>query len=191
MRNLTVGLARDLLGEWRVSHSLRAHCEDVGAAMREICHALGVSEDERETWQVAGLLHDADWEVDPDNHPDGIVHWLTEHGHFAIAEAIASHYSAWGRPATSLMARALLAVDELTGFIRAYATIRPNGFIGMTASSVRRKLKERDFARNCERSEIAYASSMLPMHEDALIGHIIGVLTRCNDSEAIHLAKGM
>lgn len=185
MSKLATTQARVVLAEWQVSHSLRAHCEDVGAVMLEVSHVFSVAEDERETWQVAGLLHDADWESDPGRHPDGIVRWLTEQGQFAIAEAIGSHFSGWGRPATSIMARTLLAVDELTGFVRAYATVRPNGLAGMTASSVRRKLKEKDFARGCERSEIAYALSVLPLHEDALIDLVIGAL---NDFEQFRVA---
>ena len=78
-------------------------------------------------WGIAGMLHDADYENWPEDHPRRIVAWLRERGEEEIAYAISGHYTKWGVPLRSPLDRALLACDELTGFIVACCLVRPEG----------------------------------------------------------------
>ena len=84
-------------------------------------------EEDKEEWAVAGLLHDADYEAFPDEHPAIIVRKLREMGEEKIAHAISAHYTKWQVPYETLLDKALLACDELTGFIVACCQVRPDG----------------------------------------------------------------
>lgn len=166
-----------LLAEWVESDSLRRHCLAVEAAMRAGARSCGADE---ELWGLCGLLHDLDYDRFPD--PE------TGHPRMAIAElerlryppelirAVASHADYLGVPRESQMERALAAVDELCGFILACAYVRPSGIHGMTAKSVRKKLREPSFAAAVSRDDIARGAGELGVELDELIASVISAL---------------
>jgi predicted hydrolase (HD superfamily) len=100
------------------------------------------------------MLHDADYEQWPEDHPGRIVAWLRERGEEPIAHAVSAHHTQWGVPYESQLDKALLACDELTGFIVAACLVRPEGVTTIAPKSVKKKLKDKAFAAKVERSEI-------------------------------------
>jgi len=122
--------------------------------MRAAALKYGEGEADVEAWGIAGMLHDADYEAWPAEHPDRIVAWLDERGEKAIAHAVSAHYTQWGVSYDSALDRALLACDELTGFIVACCLVRPEGVTTLTAKSVKKKLKDKRFAASVERTEV-------------------------------------
>jgi predicted hydrolase (HD superfamily) len=141
------------LCEWTKTDSLRKHARAVEIVMRGAAGRYGGAAEE-ERWGIAGMLHDADYEQWPEDHPKRIVAWLRERGEAEIAHAISAHYTKWNVPYESPLDRALLACDELTGFIVASCLVRPEGVTTLTPKSVIKKLKDRAFAAKVERSEI-------------------------------------
>ena len=125
--------ARALLEEMTDGPSLLRHARCVELVMRHLARAAGADDD---AWGAAGLLHDADYEKWPEEHPNRIVSWLRERDEEEIAHAISAHYTKWGRPYDTLLSKALVATDELTGFVFACSLVRPTGFDGLTAKSV-------------------------------------------------------
>lgn len=95
--------------------------------------------EDQEQWAIAGLLHDADYETYPDQHPNVIVEKLRALGEEKIAHAISAHYTKWKVPYTSMLDKALLACDELTGFIVACCQVRPDGITSLETKSVIKK----------------------------------------------------
>src|SRR6516162_6825307 len=144
-----------LLQEFVASESLVHHCEAVEAAMRAYARKLG--EDE-EKWGVVGLLHDFDYErwPDPPDHPLKGSDILRERGYPEdIIYAIKSHADYLPDcPRIHPIDKALYACDELTGLITAAALVRPGGITDMTASSVKKKMKSKGFAKNVKREDI-------------------------------------
>ncbi len=143
--------ALEILHEMTKGESLLRHARSVEIVMRHLAAAQGEDEDE---WGAAGLLHDADYEAWPEEHPGRIVARLRELGEERIADAVAAHYTKWGRPYDSPMARALVASDELTGFLVACCLVRPGGITDLKPKSVRKKFKDRSFAAKVEREEV-------------------------------------
>ena len=133
-------------------------------------------EEDEEEWAVTGLLHDADYESYPDQHPNIIVKRLKELSELKIAHAISAHYTKWEVPYTNRLDKALLACDELTGFIVACSQVRPQGLDGMKAKSVLKKLKQKSFAAKVERDEIHQGVAMLEIDLSEHINFIISVL---------------
>lgn len=144
--------AWDHLCAWTASESLRRHALAVEAVMRDFAQRHG---EDPERFGLAGLLHDADYETWPETHPARIVAWLEARGEQDLAEAIAAHYTRWGHPAESLMARALLASDEISGLVMACARVNPQGLAGLTVASVQKKLRTPSFAAGVDRHEVA------------------------------------
>lgn len=165
--------ARKILEEWTDSESLLRHALSVSLVME--AYARKFEEDEEE-WAVTGLLHDADYESYPDQHPNIIVNRLRELSEHKIAHAISAHYTKWGVPYTNRLDKALLACDELTGFIVACSQVRPQGLEGMKAKSVLKKLKQKSFAAKVERDEIHQGVAMLEIDLSEHINFIISVL---------------
>ena len=124
----------------------------------------------------AGILHDADYEQWPEDHPNRIVAWLRERGEDAIAHAISAHYTKWNVPYETQLDRSLLACDELTGFIVASCLVRPEGVTTLTPRSVNKKLKDKAFAAKVERSEIRAGAEKLGVELTDHIGVIIEML---------------
>ncbi len=152
--------ALGLMHEYTESESLRRHMYSVEAAMR--AYAKHYGEDEN-TWGLVGLLHDFDYEKYPnaahsptDEHPSFGVNILRERGlPDALCRAILGHATYCGVPRDSLMARALFAVDELCGFLVACALVRPSKSLNdLQVKSVKKKLKDKGFARGVSREDI-------------------------------------
>ena len=140
--------------EWTATDSLRGHARAVEVVMRAAAHRYGDGAADEERWGLAGLLHDADYERWPDEHPAHVVAWVRAQGEEEIAYAISAHYTRWGVPHRSVLDRALLACDELTGFVVACCLVRPDGIASLGAASVRKKLKQRSFAATVDRDEV-------------------------------------
>jgi len=140
--------------------------------------------EDREQWAVTGLLHDADYEKHPDEHPKIITAILEEQGEQEIAHAIHCHYTKWGYTCESLLDKALLACDELTGLVIAVARIRPNRLQDLTPKSVKKKLKDKNFAKGVDRDEVRIGMELLEVDQDDHISFIIESL-RPHEDEVI------
>jgi len=144
-----------LLTEYVKDQGLVRHCLCVEAAMRAYARKLG--EDE-EKWGVVGLLHDFDYErwPDPPNHPLKGAAILAERGYpDDVIYAIKSHADYLPDcPRVHRIDKALYACDEITGLITATALLRPNGIGDLTASSVKKKMKSKGFARGVNRDDV-------------------------------------
>jgi putative nucleotidyltransferase with HDIG domain len=152
---LTRDTAWELLTEYTKSDSLRKHALAVEIIMR--AYARKFSEDE-EVWGIVGMLHDFDYEMYPEipDHPNKGAAILREQGFpEEIVYAISSHVDALNLPRQSSLCKTLFACDELAGFLTASALVRPGkSIIGMEAKSVRKKLKDKAFARSVSRDDI-------------------------------------
>jgi putative nucleotidyltransferase with HDIG domain len=144
-----------LLREKNTNESLVKHGLAVSASTRAYARHYG--EDEL-TWAIAGLLHDVDYERHPTIEEHGKVGagWLEERGYPpAIAHAVLTHNDYHGEPRQSLLDHVVFACDELSGLITAAALVRPNkSIVGLEASSVRKKMKDKAFARGVNREDI-------------------------------------
>ena len=105
-------------------------------------------------WAVTGLLHDADYEQWPEEHPRRIVDWLRQQGEEEMAYAVSFHQTKWELPPKTTMDKALLACDELAGFVVACCLVRPEGVATLTPKSVKKKLKDKAFAAKVDRAII-------------------------------------
>ncbi|MEM7298246.1 MAG: HD domain-containing protein [Bacteroidota bacterium] len=153
--------------------SLLRHARTVELVME--AYAKKYNEDPEE-WAVTGMLHDADYEKYPEDHPNRIVELLREKGEEKIAHAISAHYTKWNVSYDTLLDKALLACDELTGFIVACSQVRPEGISTLTAKSVKKKLKQVSFAAKVERDEIAKGVELMGFDLTDHITFIIEVL---------------
>lgn len=165
------------LQEWTSSPSLLNHARAVEAAMRRASHRYGAGDVDEPSWAITGLLHDADYDRWPEEHPSRIVAWLREHGEETIAHAIAAHFTRWGIPCETALDKALLACDELTGFVVACCLVRPEGIRSLSPSSVKKKLKDRTFAAKVDREEVRAGVERLGVELDEHIRLIIEALT--------------
>lgn len=173
MSRLTRAAAIEILHEWTKTPALRGHARMVEIAMRAAAREHGGDED---LFGVTGLLHDADYEAWPDEHPKRIMALLRERGEEEIAYAISAHYTIWGNPARSLLDKSLLACDELTGFIHACALVRPERLRGLEPKSVIKKLKSPSFAAKVDRNEINLGVEAFGRPLDDHIRMIVGAL---------------
>ena len=174
--SITYDEAVALLHEWTSSPSLLGHARAVEAVMRRAAHRHGSGEADETAWAITGLLHDADYDRWPDEHPRRIVAWLEEHGEPAVAHAVAVHYTAWGILPETPLDKALLACDELTGFVMACALVRPEGIHTLTPSSVKKKLKDRSFAAKVDREDVRSGVAALGVELDEHIQLVIDAL---------------
>jgi predicted hydrolase (HD superfamily) len=164
------------LCEWTETDSLRKHARAVELVMRKAAFRYGSGAADEAVWGIAGMLHDADYEKWPEDHPKRIVAWLRDRGEEKIAYAISAHYTKWNVPYVSPLDRALLACDELTGFVVACCLVRPEGVSTLEAKSVRKKLKDKAFAAKVERSEIQTGVELLGVDASDHIGFVIEAL---------------
>lgn len=167
--------ARTILSSMTQSASLLRHMRTVELVME--AYAIHFKENPDE-WAVAGLLHDADYEVYPDQHPAIIVGKLREQGEEKIAHAIAAHYTKWGVSYDTLLDKALLATDELTGFIVACAQVRPEWIQTLEPKSVLKKLKDKGFAAKVDREEVYKGAELLGVELSTHIAFILEVLKK-------------
>ena len=149
----------------------------VEIVMRAAAHAYGEGAPDVERWGIAGLLHDADYERWPDQHPNLIVAWLRERDLPDIAHAISAHFSGWDVSHETQLDKALLACDELTGFVMACCLIRPDGVLSLAPKSVRKRLKRKAFAAGVDRAEVQLGLDLLDVDIDAHVQLIIDALT--------------
>ena len=153
---------------------LMKHLFTVEAAMRGYARKYG--EDE-ERWAIAGLLHDFDWEIcpTPESHPTFGANILREHGYPEdIIRAVLTHGEHTGIPRESLLEHTLFAVDELSGFIRAVALVRPGKSLDdLSPRSVHRKLRDKNFARDVNREDIRKGAEELGVDLDEHISFIV------------------
>jgi predicted hydrolase (HD superfamily) len=167
------------LCQWTETDSLRKHARAVELVMRRAAHRYGEAgsrPDEEELWGIAGMLHDADYEKWPEDHPNRTVTWLRERGEERLAYAISAHYTQWNIPYQSALDRALLACDELTGFVVACCLVRPEGISTLEPKSVRKKLKDKAFAAKVDRREIDAGASLLGVELSDHIAFVIEAL---------------
>jgi len=176
MTNLTRDEAWAHLYEWTETDSLRKHARAVEVVMRAAAHRYGAGDDDVEAWGIAGMLHDADYEKWPQEHPNRIVAWLRERDEEPIAHAISAHYTQWGVPYDSQLDKALLACDELTGFVGACCLVRPGGITTLAPKSVKKKLKDKGFAAKVERAEVVAGAELLGVEMTEHIQFIIDAL---------------
>jgi len=168
--------AWDLLCEYTKGDSLRKHALAVEAVMKSYARKLGQDE---EKWGLVGLLHDFDYEMypEPPDHPLKGSEVLMQRGYSdEIRRAILGHANYTGVARDSLVARALYACDELTGFVVASALVRPNGIWDLESKSVRKKLKDKAFARTVNRDEVYEGAQELAVDLDEHINFIIAAL---------------
>jgi predicted hydrolase (HD superfamily) len=172
---ITINEARQILAGMTKSASLLRHMRTVELVMEAYAEKFG---ENKEAWAVAGLLHDADYEAFPDQHPNVIVKQLRDRGEELIAHAISAHYTKWNVSYDTLLDKALLASDELTGFIVACCQIRPDGIATLEPKSVVKRLKDRGFAAKVDREEVYKGAEMLGVDLNEHIALIIDVLRK-------------
>ena len=162
-----------LLTEYTSNPSLLKHALAVEAAMRAYAGTLGGDPDE---WGIVGLVHDFDYEQNPtpETHLHAARRILTERGWpEAWIRAICSHADYMGIPRDTPMARALFAVDELTGFLTACALVRPDKAIAQVkVKSVKKKLKDKAFARGVNREDVRRGAEELGVDLDEHIAFV-------------------
>lgn len=166
-----------LLNQYTTSPSLIRHALAVEAAMRAFAKRLGADED---LWAVTGLIHDFDFEQHPTpaEHPITGVRILQGLGWpEEIVAAVAAHGWNLDAPRDTLMAKCLFAVDELSGFVAACALVRPSrSILDLEASSVRKKWKDKAFARNVSRQDMEQGATDLGIPLDEHIAAVIAAL---------------
>jgi len=177
-----------LMHEYTASDSLRKHMLAVEGAMRAYAGKFG--EDE-ERWGITGLIHDFDYERFPNNahspteeHPSEGVRVLRARGYPEdILEAILGHAQYTNTPRVSKMAKTLFAVDELTGLITATALVRPTkSVMEVEAKSVRKKMKDKAFARGVNRDDVINGAQELGVELDDHISFVIAAMqSRASD----------
>ena len=175
--------AWSLLREWTQGEGLRKHALAVEAAMRAYARRFG---EDQERWGIVGLLHDFDYERYPslDDHPFKGREVLERLGYPPdVIHAIQSHAERTGVPRVSRMDKALYAVDELCGFITAAALIRPSqSVLDLEAASVRKRMKDKAFARNVKREDIIRGAEELGVPLDEHIAFVIEAMRGVADA---------
>jgi predicted hydrolase (HD superfamily) len=166
------------LHEWVQSPALLRHMFTVEHVMRRAAPRYGGPDADSDVWAIAGMLHDADYEKFPEEHPQHIIAWLRDRGEEEIAYAISAHSPRWGFPCKSPLDRSLLACDELTGFIVACTHLRPDGITTLEAASVLKKLKDKKFAAGVNRDEVNLGAQLLGVD---LADHITFVIAALNE----------
>nr|MBA3646636.1 HDIG domain-containing protein [Gemmatimonadaceae bacterium] len=178
--------------EYTASESLRKHMLSVETAMRAYAEKLG---EDIERWGTTGLVHDFDYERFPNNahspteeHPAEGVRILRSRGYPEdILEAILGHAQYSGVPRVTPMAKTLFAVDELTGLITATALVKPTKSVhDVEAKSVRKKMKDKAFARGVSREDVVQGAQELGVDLDEHIAFVVQAMQK--NADAIGLA---
>jgi len=184
--------ALTVLHEWVQSESLRRHCYAVADSMRHFAKLRGADGD---LWEAVGLLHDMDYERYPnqeqsatEGHPFVGVAWLREHGWSEeVCRAILSHAEYASVARETPLERTLYAVDELSGFVMAVARVRPSKSIHeVDVASVKKKMKDKAFARAVSREDIVCGAAELDMPLEDVVAGVITALR--SDAERLGLA---
>jgi putative nucleotidyltransferase with HDIG domain len=181
---MTLSRARafELVQEYTANENLRRHMYAVEIAMRAMATRAG---EDPERWGTVGLVHDFDYERFPneahsptEEHPaEGVRILAREGADPEVQEAILGHARYTGVPRTTPMARALFAVDELAGFLVACALVRPSRSLAdLEVASVKKKLKDKAFARGVSREDVYQGAEELGMPLDELVGFLLEAL---------------
>jgi predicted hydrolase (HD superfamily) len=168
--------ANQLLGKWVPNERLRLHMLQVANLMKSwAAEKEHLDEKDQWRWEMAGLLHDADWDQWPELHCKKIIEELeTRKIDPEIIHAIASHGpNHFGVEPETKMDKMLYAFDELSGLIHAYSLMRPGGYEGMELKGVKKRLKEKSFAANVSREEIQDACNRAGVPLEEIIQFII------------------
>jgi predicted hydrolase (HD superfamily) len=168
--------AENLFYEWVLNPRLRLHMKQVAYLMQCWASEKEQLDDAGQwRWELAGLLHDADWDQWPEQHCKKIIEELEQRNvDSEIIHAIASHGpNHFGVEPDTKMDKMLFAFDELSGLIHAYSLMRPGGYDGMELKGVKKRLKEKSFAANVSREEINDACNRARIPLDELINFII------------------
>ena len=177
-----------LVHEFTASDSLRKHMLAVEASMRAYAEKFGA---DRERWGLTGLVHDFDYERFPNaahsptaEHPAEGVRILRSKGYPEdVLQAILGHATYSGVTRETTMAKTLFAVDELTGLVTATALVRPSKSVHeVEASSVRKKMKDKAFARGVSREDVIAGANELGVDLDEHITFVIGAMRRSADA---------
>jgi putative nucleotidyltransferase with HDIG domain len=184
--------ALTILHDWVKSESLRKHCYAVADSMKYFAQQRGEDVD---LWEAVGLLHDMDYEKHPnlersasEGHPFVGVQWLRENGWSEeVCRAILSHADYSSVVPETNLEKTLRAVDELSGFVVAVALVRPTKSIhDVDLKSVKKKMKDKAFARAVNREEIVRGAEQLGMPLDDVITNVIAALKA--DADRLGLA---
>ncbi|WP_224999036.1 HD domain-containing protein [Cesiribacter sp. SM1] len=173
---LTTAEAEALLNDWVKNDRLKLHMRQVAQLMKAWAgEKLNLPEEEQHKWYLAGLLHDADWDQWPEEHCRRIIEELERRQlDPAIIRAIASHGPRYfGVEPRSDMDKMLYAFDELSGFTHAYSLMRPEAYKGMEVKGVKKRLKDKTFAAQVSRDDIADASERAGVPVEELIQFVI------------------
>jgi predicted hydrolase (HD superfamily) len=173
---MTIDAATILLNEWVPNEKLRLHMKQVAANMKAwAIEKEGADEPTALKWELAGLLHDADWEKYPDDHCRIIIEELERRNIDPdVIHCIASHGpKVFGVEPVTKMDKMIYAIDELSGLIHAYSLLRSEGYTGMEVKGVKKRLKEKSFAAGVSREDIADAVSRIDCTLEELIQFII------------------
>lgn len=185
-----------LMESWTASESLRRHMLAVEAAMRAYARKYG--EDE-ERWGLAGLIHDFDYERFPNDarsaseeHPsEGVRHLRSLGWPDDVCEAVLGHATYTGVPRTTRMSKALFAVDELAGLITATALVKPSrSVLDVEAAGVRKKMKDKAFARGVNRDDVIQGAAELGEDLDAHIAFVLAAMQGAAETIGLAGAAG-
>ena len=174
--------AQAILHDWVQSESLRKHCYAVADSMKHFAQLRG---EDADLWEAVGLLHDMDYERHPnlersatEGHPLVGVAWLRENGWSEeVCRAILSHADYSGVPRETSLEKTLYAVDELSSFVVAVALVRPTKSIhDVDVRAVKKKMKDKAFARAVNRDDIIRGAEHLGMPLDDVIAQVIAAL---------------
>ena len=173
---LSIEEARRLLADWVPNERLQLHMIQVGALMKAwAIERENADAQTAQKWELAGLLHDADWEKHPDDHCRIIIEEL-ERRHIdpEVIHCIASHGPRYfGVEPENTMDKMIYVFDELSGLVHAYSLMRPEGYAGMEVKGVKKRLKEKSFAANVNRDDITDAISRINTPLEEIIQFII------------------
>ena len=191
MSETLVARAQAILHDWVQSESLRKHCYAVADSMKHFAQSRG---EDADLWEAVGLLHDMDYERHPnpersatEGHPFVGVAWLRENGwNEEVCRAILSHADYSGVSRETSLEKTLYAVDELSSFVVAVALVRPTKSIhDVDVRAVKKKMKDKAFARAVNRDDIIRGAEHLEMPLDDVIAQVIAALTA--DAERLGL----
>ena len=184
--------ASEILHQWVQSESLRKHCYAVADSMK---HFASLHSEDADLWEAVGLLHDMDYERHPnlersptEGHPFVGVAWLRGNGWSEeVCRAVLSHADYANVSRDTSLEKTLYAVDELSSFIVAVALVRPTKSIhDVDVRAVKKKMKDKAFARAVNREEIAHGAEQLGMPLNVVIAEVITALKA--DAERLGLA---
>lgn len=169
---------QQLMAQYIKNPALQHHCQMVAAAMESCAQSLG---EDVELWYAAGLLHDLDWEMFPDEHPMKAVNELLPAAGYPpeLIEAVKAHGpQITGKEPSTTMEKYLFACDELSGLMHAVSLMRPNGFADMKYKSVKKKLKDRSFAANVSREDITKGFELIAKEPQEHVEFLIAVFKK-------------